>query len=209
MNTHSNQLEQKVQQLERDLKRQKWTNMGLLMLGLVGACTLNAQTQAGKPDEVVFKDIVCRSLLIPGPDGKGQVFLKAGEDGGAVIVSNKAGKNVARLHAEKNGGVMQVRNNDSENVAVAISTADGGQFVVNNNDEGNIGFLGAAKQGKGEFALSKGDGKDAVIALCSEDGGLVIVNGKNGKNNARLAAKTKGGELHLLDSEGADKSKLP
>jgi hypothetical protein len=109
---------------------------------------------------------------------------------------------VVRLSAEAEGGLVQVRNNESRPVVAAVASRGGGQLTVNNDADKNIGFLGVARDGRGELALGDGAGGDALLGGSETSGGYFVVNNANGKNALRLHAR-EGGQVSLLDAQGA------
>lgn len=117
-------LQTEMLQLKRDLKRQRWTSISLLVFGLLGAGALNARTQNIVPSTVP-QDLVVKSLVIVGPDGTERITLKADEYYGAIRIVNQHKEPQLVLRSGVFGG-MAIISDSTGRPSGAFHAGDGG-----------------------------------------------------------------------------------
>jgi len=147
-------IEERLENMERELGRQKRRNRWLLgaiivlLGGLVAAgafktTVTTAQAQGagtaklisannfflidenGRPRAALFVGKDGPSLSLSDENGKTRVWLRADKDGVGLGLYDENGKNRARLWADKDGPVLALRDENDKNRALLVAGKDG------------------------------------------------------------------------------------
>lgn len=178
-----NQLETRLNQLEKQLKRQKITTIALFIGAIVAvsATRVVSQNQA--------REMTLRTLKIVGADGKVKVLISGdamNKDGGAIAVFDNRGNVRLGLMASSKGGNVSILREDREPMAILGFDGDGGS-------------LGLAANGS----------KTQVNIAATKDVSGLVVSGPNGKEHIVAGADKTGGVVQLYDFGGKLKKQLP
>ena len=111
--------------------------VGILASGLFSP--LGAQNEV---NDVAFREITCRKIMVVGSDGKVHVVMSAGKDGGLVGVFDNDGDPRAGMFADEESGSVNVYGNGNDKIRASVGvTADGNGVVLTCDKNGS--FLAA------------------------------------------------------------------
>ncbi len=177
-------LETRLNQLEKQLKRQKMTTLALLAAVILAVSATRVVSQNSK------SELSLRTLKIVGADGKVKVLISGdaamNKEGGAIAVFDNKENVRLGLMASSKGGNVSILRNDSEPMAILGFDGDGGT-------------LGLASNGS----------KTQVNVAATKDVSGMVVSGPNGKEHIVAGADKTGGVVQLYDFGGALKKQLP
>ena len=177
-------IEQQIESLRRDLKRQKITTLALF-IGAVLAVSATRVVSQNSPREMSL-----RTLKIVGADGKTKILLSGdtavNADGGTIAVFDNRENVRIGLMAQAKGGQVSVLGEDSEPMAILGFDGDGG--VV---------------------ALSASGSKTQINLAATKTLSGLVMNGPNGKEHIVAGADKSGGVVQLFDSAGKLKKQIP
>lgn len=206
MHTEPPPLQQQIDTLRRDLKRQRLLNTFLFIAGLVAVSATRVVSQSPAP-----KDFTVRSIKVIGPDGKVRVLIS----GDPAI--NRSGGAIAVL-------------DDQENVRIGLmADQKGGNVSLLRKSGDPVAMLGFDGKG-GLLSLTDAQGKGKINAAALPDAVGVNIQATDGKSDLNLAAATKatglqvrtggwdrvvagtdngGGTVEVYDGAGNLRKKLP
>lgn len=171
------QLQNRLDQLEKQLARQQWTNVALLMGALiaVGATRVVSQNST--------RELSVQTLKIVGKDGRVKAILTGdgalNASGGALFLfDNKGNPTLAALSDAKGASVSLL---DEKAAPRAVLGYDG--------DGGLLGLSARNSKAKVDLAASK--------ALAG-----VVVSGPNGAQSAVIGGDNSGGMAEIYDAGG-------
>ncbi len=187
---HESSLETRLDQLEKQVKRQKLTTLALGIGALVAVSATRVLSQQPAPATALMpRDLTVRNLKIVGADGKVKVLIAGdalNKDGGGIAVFDNAGRVRLGLMASSKGGNISILRDDSEPMAILGFDGDGGS-------------LGLAANGS----------QTQVNIAATKDVSGLVVSGPNGKEHIVAGADKTGGVVQLYDFGGKLKKQLP
>ena len=126
-----------------------FTIIGYILASLSGN-PVDAQSQRDKSEPTVIDEIVCRKLRVVNADGKIAVLISTdSNDGGLLLVKDKAGKGSTQLSVNEYGGIALVTNKNREVVAGLSANEYGGGFDIFNNGKKDVLQAGVHAGGGG------------------------------------------------------------
>lgn len=177
-------LETQVEQLRRDLKRQKLTTIALFIGAIVAVSATRVVSQSST------RDLTLRTLKIVGADGKTK-----------VLISGDAATN-------KEGGAIAIFDN-KENVRVGVlAEAKGGNVSILGDNAEPMAMLGYSGEG-GSLGLSAQGSRTQVSVAATKDVSGLVVAGPNGKEHIVAGTDKNGGLVQLYDFGGKLKRQIP
>jgi hypothetical protein len=166
-------LQQQIDALRRDLKRQRLLNTFLLIAGLVAIPATRVISQSPPP-----KDFTVRSIKVIGPEGKTRVIIS----GDPVI--------------NRNGGAIAVLD-DQENVRIGLmADQKGGNVSLLRKSGDPVAMLGFDGKG-GVLSLTDAQGKGKINAAALPDATGVNIQASDGKSDVNLAAASRATGLQV------------
>ncbi len=162
MKTEIEVLNDDVAVLKRNLARQRWANVGLLVVGLVGFGAISARTQ---PDpKPVPQDLIVKSLRVVDENGKERIHI-----------GTKAGN-----------ALVQMDSNTQERVVYITTDVDGGNIRLKSNTNKFAASIGADEEGGSVMVYSYENGvhkygRSVASIFGHSDGGAALVLNKDGK----------------------------
>ena len=170
--------EERMEILEKQVRRQRRWNIGLGVLVVAGGL------MAAKGVQEVPDVIRAKKIEVVNDDGKIRVGMGTSKRNG--------------------GGAFILFNGSQQEVAVIGAGADGGFLGLSNNDEVPQTIVGVGKDG-GNIALKNSDGKIATAMSVVEDGlGFLTVSNSEGKGGVQIMSLPdgKGGAIRITDANG-------
>lgn len=178
-----NSLETRISLLENQLKRQKTTQLAIL----VGAVIAISATRVVSQNQA--REMTLRTLKIVGSDGKVKVLISGdamNKDGGSIAVFDNKGNVRLGLMASPKGGNISILRENREPMAILGFDGDGGSLSL----------------------AAAGSQTQVNIAATKDVSGLVV-SGPNGKEHIVAGADKTGGVVQLYDFGGKLKKQLP
>jgi uncharacterized protein (DUF2141 family) len=174
-----NQLENRLNSLSRELKRQKLMTLALFMGAIlaVSATKVISQNQT--------KELTISTLKIVDNQGRVKAFLSADPQ------VNKSGATLAFLD-EKNL-TRAILSTDAKNSTISFSGAG-----KNSSPMAVLGYCDNA----GVLTLSNQNSKNGATIVTGKDVAGVVVTGPEGKEAFSLEVDKNGGEMKVLDANG-------
>ncbi len=184
MQTELSPLEIRLNNLEKQLKRQKITTIALFLGAIVAVSATRVVSQNSA------REMSLRTLKIVGSDGKTKVLISGdvamNKDGGSIAVLDNKENVRLGLMADAKGGSVSILRDDAEPMAILGFDGDGGLIGLSSN----------------------GSKTQVSVAATKEVSGLVV-SGPNGKENIIAGADKSGGVVQLFDVGGKLKRQLP
>lgn len=180
--TSSAALEHKIEQLSRDVKRQKFLNMALFVGALVavGATQVVSQTQ--------IKSMAVTTLQIVDSKGKVKAFLSADPS------VNKTGATLSFL--DERGSVRALLAYDGKNSMVSFMGAG-----KNSEPMAMLGYCDDA----GIFSLANQNSQNGATILAQKELGGLVFTGPKGKEAFSLEVDENGGQMKVFDAAGKER----
>ena len=172
-----NTTEQRMQKLEKQVRRQRRWNIALGVLVVVGGM------MAAKGIQEVPDVIRAKKIQVVDDDGKVLVGMAGDKHGGVLAVANGSEQEVAVLAAESNGGNLLLLNNDKVPQVILSMTKNGGGIDIMNSLGKKSAGMVAGEDGMGFISVFNSKGKGAVdmMGLTGDKGAIRILEG-NGKH---------------------------
>jgi hypothetical protein len=175
-------LREQVASLRLDMKRQRWVNAGLLIVGMVAASAVTAQTQTNNQP----RELVCSSLRVVGENGRDAVLIGSDKTGGAIFAMGKDG-----------------------NKQVAILADDGGGGITVNSVDEKPGVVLGSTKGDGLVSILGKNGNQQIVMSGDDDGGGMTVNAADGKERVVIFGDKKTGAVVVFDGQGKARGSIP
>ncbi len=179
-----NELELRLLQLERRVRRQHFSMLALL----VGAFVAVGATRAISQNNA--RELTLTTLNIVGSDGKLRAVLsgdaRLNKEGGSLALVDNTGVVRLGLMASKGGGSVSIFDPNNRPTAMMGST----------NDEGAV-------------SLASNRSKSKVNVVVTPDVSGVVVAGRNGREHFVAGADGNGGLAQFYDFDGRLKTQLP
>jgi hypothetical protein len=184
MQTTEISIEARLNQLEKQLKRQRISTLALFIGAVIAVSATRVVSQNSA------SALTARTLKIVGADGKTKILLSGdaqmNRDGGAIAVFDNRGQARLGLMAAERGGNISIFREDGEPMTM-------------------LGFDGAG----GTLKLVSNGAKTQVNLAATKEVSGLVVSGPNGKENMVAGADKNGGVVQLFDFSGQLKRQLP
>lgn len=178
------ELELRLSQLERRVRRQQFSMLALLVGSLVAVGATRAISQNSA------REMTLSTLNIVGSDGKLRAVLsgdaRLNKDGGSLALVDNAGNVRLGLMASKSGGSVSIF--DPKNRPTAM--------------------LGSTEE-EGALSLASGRSKAKVNVVVTPGVSGIVVAGRNGREHLVAGADENGGLAQFYDFDGHLKAQMP
>ena len=184
--------------------------------GVVGAvltmtvCTFLPLGAQGQSD-TKFGKITCTELEVVS-NGRSRVAIGASEDGGYVIVANRAGMPVAAMQVTEDGGIVNVRGRGKRSISgvrMHVYEHGAGVHVYDQNGRERAGITSTESGG----TLGVMDENENPLVIISSkrlfvmnqdtlDSGMVNVFGPDYSDGVRLSVNKNGGRVSVFGKGG-------
>lgn len=176
-------LQTRLEQLEKQLKRQKMTTLALFIGAIVAVSATRVVSQAPQTE------LTLRTLKIVGTDGKTKVIISGdpqmNREGGAIAVMDNKENVRLGLMAGAKGGNVSVLREDAEPMAILGYDGDGGLLSLASNNSKTQVNLAATKDVSG-LVVSGPNGKEHLVAGADKNGGVVQLYNFGGQLKKQL-----------------------
>lgn len=179
--------EDRIESLERQVRRQRRWNMALSALVVVGGLMAATSTQQ------VSDVIRARRIEVVNDEGVKVVMLEAFNGGGVIATYDEKGRMIfVALHEKDERGLtfgtVTTRNGKRQNLVQLGATSDGEGMVTTMNGKGQeLVQLGATMTGQGSITTMNGKGVNLVHITADRSGsGAVVAQDAAGNIKATL-----------------------
>lgn len=194
-----NQLEQRVQKLEKNLRNYRI----IFGTGIIAICTFTLMS-SGTKNQFVPDRIQAKSFQVV--DDNGKVIALLGEDkgNGSLTTYNARGRKLVDLFTSEGGaGGINTFDDDGDVIFKVTRTKSGGAYMgMFNSEAKEIVEFGVTEGESGYFKVNDKYGDKLAWITYTEDGGGYFALLNNNKETIRLSTPDAGGRIGISNKKG-------